>query len=327
MHHLTLSNNEFEGNNSIYLLGLEEGPTTLVDTGVSTPAVRSELEARLAEYDISFADIDQLLITHWHHDHAGLAGAIQAESDATVYVHEDDAPLVMHDPEAIAALETRQYRALSEWGMPPGPRDELIAFLERHSGLRGQPSAVTEVTDGDVIHAGPYEMTVVHLPGHAAGLVAFVFEREGRREAFLGDSVLPKYTPNVGGADIRVEQPLGAYVSSLRRVIDLDLDRGWPGHRGPLIAPSERAADIITHHEERTARVVRTLDDSVAMTPWEVSAALFGSLENIHILHGPGEAYAHLEHLRKAGVVERADDGYLLTADQSVDRAVATLHP
>lgn len=327
MHQIRLSNTEFEGNNSVYLLGADEpGPLTLVDTGVSTPSVRTELEEALGTYGVSVGELDRILLTHWHHDHAGLAGELQSESDATVYVHEADAPLVAQEPGAIEALETQQYDALTEWGMPESPRSTLIAFLERHSSLRGEPATVTRVRDGDVLAAGPYELTVDHLPGHAAGLVGFRFEREGRTEAFLGDAVLPKYTPNVGGADIRVERPLAEYVRSLRRVIDADLDRAWPGHRGPLIDPSGRATEIIEHHERRTARVLRALRGGGAMTPWEVSAELFGSLENIHILHGPGEAYAHLEHLRDAGLVGLGPDGYTIDGEPTADDVLATFH-
>lgn len=326
MHHLTLSNNEFEGNNSIYLLGTDDpGPVILVDTGVATPSVESELQKGIAAYGVSVADIDHILLTHWHHDHAGLAGAIQARSDATVFVHEADAPLVRNDEDAIDTLHKRQTQALGEWGMPEKPRAKLLAFLERHSGLRGEPATVTEVRDGDTVEVGSFEVTVTHLPGHAAGLVAYRFERGGRTEAFLGDAVLPKYTPNVGGADIRVSDPLGSYISSLRRVIDMDLDRAWPGHRGPLTDPTGRAADIIEHHEIRTARVIEALQGQRGMTAWEVSSALFGSLENIHILHGPGEAFAHLEHLRKSGLVEEREGLYTLSGDVSRSDGVESL--
>ena len=327
MHHLTLSNNEFEGNNSVYLLGADRpGPTSLIDTGVATPSVERELRSELERFGVGFADLDQVLLTHWHHDHAGLAGAIQAESDATVYVHEADAPLVEHDPDAVADLESTQYAALDEWGLPEVAKSELVDFLERHSGLRGRPASVVVLQDGDQIDLGPFTVQTVHLPGHAAGLVGYVFDRDGRREAFLGDSVLPKYTPNVGGADIRVEEPLAKYVRSLRRVIDLDLDRGWPGHRGPLEDPSGRAAEILEHHEERTGRVVEVLEERGPSTPWEVSAALFGSLENIHILHGPGEAVAHLDHLRAAGLVRKTARGYEPLERVSIEAAIETLH-
>lgn len=316
MHQLRLSNTEFEGNNSIYLLGVEgPGPVTLVDTGVSTPSVRAELERRLSAHGVAVRDLDRIVLTHWHHDHAGLAGALQEASGASVFVHEADAPLIRQDPEAIALLTQRQYEALDEWGMPEGPKSELRAFLERHSGLRGEPASVRTLADGDVVDVGPFDVRVVHLPGHAAGLVGYVFERDGTREAFLGDVVLPKYTPNVGGADTRVDGPLAKYVDSLLRVVGRDWVRAWPGHRDVIEEPSARASTILDHHVERTRRVVRVLREHGPADPWTVSAHLFGDLENIHILHGPGEAFAHLDHLERHGVVEREATDYRLVVD------------
>ncbi|MFC6772029.1 MBL fold metallo-hydrolase, partial [Halorubrum pallidum] len=53
-------------------------------------------------------------------------------------------------------------------------------------------------------------------------------------------------------------------------------------------------------------------------TPWEVSAELFGALSGIHVLHGPGEAYAHLDHLAAAGVAEHDGRRYRLV-DSAID--------
>ena len=321
MYHLQLTNAAFEGRNSVYLLGAgdDAAPTTLVDTGIATPDVESELRDALAARGTSFAAVDQVLLTHWHHDHAGLAGAIQADGDATVYVHEADAPIVARDAAAVDAMEATQAACLDEWGMPADEQAELNDFLGTHDDLQGEPADVTPLADGDTVDLGSVEAEVVHLPGHAAGLAAYAFERDGRREAFVGDAVLPKYTPNVGGADVRVDRPLQGYLDSLRRVEALDLDRAWPGHRGPIFAPTERARDIADHHDERTERVVDVVRDRGPVTAWAVSAALFGDLHAIHILHGPGEAYAHLDHLARHGAVERDGDEYALVDDPDVD--------
>ncbi|MFW5924038.1 MAG: MBL fold metallo-hydrolase [archaeon] len=317
MQHIQLTNNAFEGRNSVYLLGRDaDGPTTLVDTGVATDAVREELESKLAAVDVSFADLDTVLLTHWHHDHAGLAGEIQAAGDATIYVHEADAPIVGGERDALTDLSERQERCFDEWQIPADKRAELVSFLEYHEDLRGDPARVTTVTDGDELSVGGgLDVSVVHLPGHAGGLVAYVFDRDGRREAFVGDAILPKYTPNVGGADVRVDAPLANYLDSLDRIVELDLDRAWPGHRGPIFAPSERARDIARHHEERTERVLDVVREEGPVTAWEVSDALFGHLENIHILHGPGESYAHLDHLVENGMLAETGEGYVLADD------------
>ncbi|MFC6723846.1 MBL fold metallo-hydrolase, partial [Halobium palmae] len=97
MRRILLSNSTFEGSNNVYLFA--DGPeTVLVDTGDGEDGTRDELRSRLGEYDVAVADVDRVLLTHWHHDHVGMAAEIQAESGATVHVHARDADLVAGDP-------------------------------------------------------------------------------------------------------------------------------------------------------------------------------------------------------------------------------------
>lgn len=302
---VSLGNQAFEGNNNSYILGVDpDTETTLVDTGVASGTTERQLRDGLAEYEVAFADIDRVFLTHHHADHTGLAGTIQAESGCAVHVHEADAPLVEQDPDAMAAMEDQLRRAIDEWGMPDDKQDELRAFLEGSSGIDGDPPDVTTFRGGERFDLGSVELEAVHMPGHAAGLTGYAFDGRGGEEVFSGDALLPYYTPNVGGADTRVDGALAKYLETLAAIVDREYARAWPGHRGPIIDPSGRAADIVLHHRERTERVLDVLASGPA-TPWEVSAELFGSLSFIHILHGPGEAFAHLEHLADAGVVEQ----------------------
>ena len=304
MRHVQLGNHAFEGLNNCYVLGTErEAETTLVDTGISTDETREQLRRELESHDLAFADVDRVLLTHHHSDHVGLAGEIQDASGASVHVHEGDAPLVRGDPDAEAALRDRMETLLDDWGMPEDSRAELLSFLDG-GDVTGLDPEVTTFEGGDEFDIGSVTLEAVHLPGHSVGLSGFRFEGSRGPELFSGDALLPYYTPNVGGADVRVESPLANYLETLTRIIEADYARAWPGHRGAIVDPSGRAADIVVHHRDRTGKIVDYLREVGPADAWTVSAHLFGGLSSIHILHGPGEAYAHLGHLEESGIIE-----------------------
>ena len=312
MERISLSNTAFEGNNNAYLLQ-SNGTTALIDTCDATDETREQLEAALAERDLTFEDIDVVFLSHFHGDHTGLAATIQEASGATVHAHEDDAALISQDPDAQAEMEELQTRYFEEWDIPEDQQAVLKTIMHEDNGLFGAGPDVEPFTDGDTFQVGDYEVTARHTPGHAAGLSSFELTVDGEDVVASGDALLPVYTPNVGGADVRVEGALAKYLETLQAYIEADYDRAWPGHRDPIEDPAARAAHIIEHHEERAWRVLDVLRERGSATPWEISADLFGDLESIHILHGPGESYAHLEHLEADGYVTREGKEYRLT--------------
>lgn len=302
---IALDNAEFEGNNDVYLL--QDGESVaLVDTGIATPDNRAQLERGLTEFGVEFSDVSEIALTHWHGDHAGLSDTIQEASGATVLAHPADAPMIEQDAAARASMADQSRQLYDHWEMPDEKRAALEAFRKSSRDSFGGPADVTPVTDGETLELGGTRTTVRHAPGHTAGSICLPFGDE----VFTGDALLPVYTPNVGGADVRVTEPLDQYVGTLRNIVDADYDRAYPGHRDPIEDPSGRALEILEHHERRARRVLDVLNRDGPATTWEISAAMFGDLEGIHILHGPGEAYAHLDHLERHGYVKVAEDNY-----------------
>lgn len=311
MHRIKLGNTVFEGRNNAYLF--PEEPTTLVDTGVAVPEVRSELEEGLSDLGFSFADVDQMLLTHYHPDHSGLASAVQQDGGATVHIHESDASLIRQDERAWDVFDARQRWLYEKWGVPPGKREALIEHMDESDDLYGPPVSVEPFEDGDRFDAGSVELEAVHTPGHTEGHCVFVTRETG--DVLTGDALLPHYTPNVGGADIRMDGALAKYLDTLGTIRDGGFDCAYPGHREQIDDPAARATEIIEHHEKRAWKVLDFLRRDGPADTWTVSDHLFGNLEGIHILHGPGEAHAHLEHMVQRGTVERTLDGYVPTEE------------
>ncbi|MBC8429687.1 MAG: MBL fold metallo-hydrolase, partial [Dehalococcoidia bacterium] len=58
----------------------------LIDTGWNTEEAFDSLKKQLAENDIKFKDIRQIVVTHVHPDHYGLAGRLKQLSGATLAI-------------------------------------------------------------------------------------------------------------------------------------------------------------------------------------------------------------------------------------------------
>ena len=71
--------------------------------------------------------------------------------------------------------------------------------------------------------------------------------------------------------------------------------------------PKDRCHELLSHHEERLAAIVKILRDRPA-TVYDVAGALFGEMNSFHLLLGCAEANAHLELLQQRGAVARTDD-------------------
>jgi glyoxylase-like metal-dependent hydrolase (beta-lactamase superfamily II) len=118
-----------------YLLETEEGPA-IFDCGPTTCV--AHLKAGLAERGLELGDVDHLLLSHIHLDHAGAAGVLVREHPGLqVHVSEVGAPHVV-DPAKLEASARRLYgEAFDElWGeLAPVPAENVHVVGDRVVGL------------------------------------------------------------------------------------------------------------------------------------------------------------------------------------------------
>jgi ribonuclease/clavin/mitogillin len=132
-----------------------------------------------------------------------------------------------------------------------GPRSvHKRPWPERDTAFRVEIAALD---DGARLETDGARLRAVHCPGHAQDHLCFLLEEE--RALFTGDVVLGAGTtviPLDGGS-------MAAYLESLRRILELDLERIYPGH-GPCIEdPAERVRAYLAHRHEREEQIVDAL--------------------------------------------------------------------
>jgi glyoxylase-like metal-dependent hydrolase (beta-lactamase superfamily II) len=284
------------GHVHIYLLR-GSGGWTAVDTGLGLPEAGSQWRAIVDALD---APLRRIAITHFHPDHVGAAADAEALTGASVHQ---------------GALDYAQCEQV--WGSDDWPV-RIASWMERH----GTPSEISRdvVQQGRLAslfihHAANPELLrdgdaldgwrVVELPGHADGHLGFL--RNGVLVA--GDHLLPDITPTVGRYADGTPDPLGAYLASLERTIELAPELVLPGHGEPIAEPITRARELIEHHRKRLEKTRAALRAG-AQTAYEVSLTLFErDLDASGRRFAVAETLAHLERLEVGGAVISADEG------------------
>jgi glyoxylase-like metal-dependent hydrolase (beta-lactamase superfamily II) len=220
-----------------YVLG-EGGRLTVLDAGL--PRDWRAFAAALARLGHTPADIDAVLITHHHPDHAGNAERLRA-AGARVLAHPADAPY----------LRGEQY--LSNRGMVQYlSRPWYVAYILRYvaKGIMRTPpvAALDELADGEALDV-PGFPRVIHAPGHTPGSCALFLER--RSLLFSGDALVtldvargprgragPQVVrgPHTADADLAVE--------SLAVLAATGAETVLPGHGEPWLEGVRSAVEI-----------------------------------------------------------------------------------
>ncbi|WP_248927458.1 MBL fold metallo-hydrolase [Paenibacillus hamazuiensis] len=287
-----------------YLIRGEDG-LTLIDPGLHTEEAEAVWQSVLAGQGFRFADIRDIVLTHHHPDHYGLAGWMQERSGAPVRLSSAGLGQVRRlwgagQPMTEALLELFRRHGMDEALLVP-MREHMDGFV---AAVSPQPE-VSLLEPGQRVRLGDRDYEAIHTPGHAAGHLVFYDAEE--RIMFCGDHVLPQITPNVsylpGGID---ENPLGSFLRSLEDIGRYPVAKAYPGHREPFERFAERTGEIIAHHHQRIEQMRRIL--SAPQSGFAVCRAMFGDKLSLHQLRfALSETIAHLIYMEQSGMVRSVD--------------------
>ncbi len=178
----------------------DDGRTFLVDTGIP-----GNLK-RIVSYT---ADLDGILITHAHYDHAGSAYEISEHYSCPVYAHVNDHPYLRREKEFVF-------------------RSFIGKFIKNFEKLR----KMKPIDPEDITGLNLNSFQVIHLPGHTPGSLALLSDdalicgdvlRVARKGIFFGEWQIRASSRSFNWSN-------DEYVRSLRRLAEIDRVTVFPGH-------------------------------------------------------------------------------------------------
>jgi glyoxylase-like metal-dependent hydrolase (beta-lactamase superfamily II) len=199
----------------------------------------------------------------------------------------------------------RYHRHVLANGMPRAEADDLRRESHLLAGLVHAAPDPEPLEDGGSIDG----WRVVHLPGHADGHLALL--RDGILLA--GDAVLARISPAVVLYPEARPDPLGDFLRSLQRIVELEPVVAFAGHEAPITDPAARARELMEHHRERLDATQAALS-AEPKSGYDVSLEVFAwELTTTERRFALGESLAHLERLVREERAERVEeDGRVL---------------
>lgn len=337
--HGPFAEDELDGyvQSGVYLIR-GQGQNMLIDTGNWTlPEHANGMGDILVDLlDREKNPLKYIFITHFHYDHTGNAAMLRKRYGAQVVAHPLDRPII-EDPMLVTRREN-----LTRFGTTPEAVLADFNLREGESLGLSDPEIVrkywnfpvevdVEVEGGDVLEVGGLKLQVVHLPGHAPGMIG-IYNPES---ASLYSADLLHHPTPLGPSPIGDAK---AHAASIQRCLDLNPRLLLEGHGLSAYSPEssrrrllhmqrqqQDTHDQILHVLEREGRPMTTLDlvPEVLPVKTELDYAVYTGI-------GMRRCYAecciqtHLVwHIEKGSVERVREDGRVLFAATAQGREEA----
>jgi glyoxylase-like metal-dependent hydrolase (beta-lactamase superfamily II) len=263
-----------------------ENYRAIIDPGPESTL--ATLREQLRAHGIEIADLDAILLTHIHLDHAGATGAVVRENPhLAVYVHSKGAQHMV-DPAKLLSSAGRL------WG------DDLKFLFGETLPVPRENLRILE--GGETLTLGGRKLDVVYTPGHASHHVSYFDDDAG--VGFIGDTAGiridngPYILPATPPPDI----DLALWNQSFAAILDRRPARLFLTHYGYSNDPSAHIAEFRKrlHHWAEVAEQALTaaaddlaLRDSDARDAAAMSAFVKKSRAEMDEILGPVEAEHH----------------------------------
>ncbi|GAV22675.1 MBL fold metallo-hydrolase [Carboxydothermus pertinax] len=264
---LTLPTPYLVGDVNIYLV--EDKKLTLIDTGAPTEESLAALEAGLKKYGYEIRDVSEIIVTHFHPDHFGLAQYLAHKANIPIRIHPLELYSLNEEQENVMSI-------VSKWGLPK----ELFDAVVKHNYTIAKKFSKQEVRfiplhTKEIIKTGDFEFKVIHTPGHSLGHVALY---ELKNKYFIsGDFILKNIFPNPLIAQVEGQRipTLPLFLKSLNNVFELAVEMVFPAHQDKFSELSEVIISIKNHYFQKTLEVYEAVKKLKKANLYEISQNIY----------------------------------------------------
>ncbi|MCL5058592.1 MAG: MBL fold metallo-hydrolase [Actinobacteria bacterium] len=302
---IPLPNIQLKALNSYIIKGEERN--LIIDTGSNHLQCLEAMHSGLKELGVDLRETD-VLITHYHSDHAGLVPSLMTDT-STFYCSEQDFFKLFSNVSNDSDYRDDIRRIIVRHGFPETQLDldidSNIGFRYRSPDFQNNKTLI----DGDIIYAGNYRFRCIGTPGHTIGHMC-LYEPDSKL-LVAGDHILDKITPNISlASDDR--NPLKEYLHSLEKVENLDIDLALPGHRNLVTNCRERILELKHHYVRRSDEILALLGEGdktnyqvATELKWDLNCESWELFPPKQKLFAVWETLAHLKYLEEKQVIER----------------------
>ena len=292
---------------NLWLLEGDDG-WTAVDTGVDGEETRALWERVMARH-LGGKPVTQLVVTHFHPDHAGVAGWLQERTAAAFWMSRTEwlmARMLLLEPEAEARADLAQY--LRRLGFGPEVNWESIYQTGVFRDLSGpMPRVFQRLREGQILSIGGRTWRILTGGGHSPEMACLHCAELGI--LISGDQVLPRISPNIGVNSAEMAgNPLLRFLETLERFAALPADTlVLPSHNEPFRGLHRRLDALTLHHQERLALLLDACREPRTIA--QLTTVMFRRpLTGFNVLLAAAETLAHINLLYHQGRIARSPE-------------------
>ena len=288
---------------------------SIVDVGPKTPEAYEALKSGLKEIGYTFNDIEQVILTHHHPDHAGWMDAFD---NAEVIGHSYNDLWLKRDQAFMEYHDSFYLQCLKEEGVPE-TYFNWVEKMKRPISLMGNRTLDRIIGEGDEWMGHP-GWTVMETLGHAQSHIVLFNEKTG--EMIGGDLVLEKVSSNPlieppANREANRPKSLLQYNASLTRLLDLPVDIVYSGHGNEVRNIYPLIETRLQKQHDRAMKVHAMLRDG-RKTIFELTQQLFPTVYEKELGLTLSETIGQTDYLVSKGLArEFVGEGGILHYEQT----------